>query len=361
MAKTAGATQPAKPTREEKKLARTAKRQRRRETWKSMGQAFSLTRKQDPKFLPYLILFSVLAAAALYLLVFWLTDSPYFPIPFALFGFLIVGMLVFSRRAQAAMYSQAEGQPGAAGYLMQQQLKGDWRLTQAVAGTTHLDVVHRLVGRPGIVFVGENPSRALHKFSEIYDRIGFAAAGKYNEYENLRIGGVRYADLRGYTYDRDDVTARGLANVYAQTLGTIFSSAGEKPYEVELVVAEVGAEPSGDQIYRLPHDGSIVDEHGSVAVGGNAEQISSFLDQRHRDGMSLAEALKLAVQALSRDTNGTEREIPAERLEVAVLDRTRPQQRKFKRIVGRQLSRLLEADDAAVTKTDDPSDEQPEE
>lgn len=95
----------------------------------------------------------------------------------------------------------------------------------------------------GIVFVGENPSRALHKFSEIYDRIAFAAAGKYNEYENLRIGGVRYADLRGYTYDRADVTARGLANVYAQTLGTIFSSAGEKPYEVELVVAEVGETP----------------------------------------------------------------------------------------------------------------------
>ncbi|MEU2825063.1 proteasome subunit alpha [Streptomyces bacillaris] len=208
----------------------------------------------------------------------------------------------------------------------------------------------------GIVFVGENPSRALHKFSEIYDRIGFAAAGKYNEYENLRIGGVRYADLRGYTYDRDDVTARGLANVYAQTLGTIFSSAAEKPYEVELVVAEVGTAPEGDQIYRLPHDGSIVDEHGSVAVGGNAEQISSFLDQRHRDGMTLAEALKLAVQALSREPGGGEREIPAERLEVAVLDRTRPQQRKFKRIVGRQLARLLEAETASTTPTDAPSD-----
>ncbi|NBM14344.1 proteasome subunit alpha [Streptomyces sp. GC420] len=213
----------------------------------------------------------------------------------------------------------------------------------------------------GIVFVGENPSRALHKFSEIYDRIGFAAAGKYNEYENLRIGGVRYADLRGYTYDRDDVTARGLANVYAQTLGTIFSSAAEKPYEVELVVAEVGASPEGDQIYRLPHDGSIVDEHGSVAVGGNAETISSFLDQRHRDGMSLAEALKLAVQALSRDTNGTEREIPAERLEVAVLDRTRPQKRKFKRIVGRQLSRLLEAEADSAESTESGSSEEPRE
>src|SRR5689334_16867169 len=176
----------------------------------------------------------------------------------------------------------------------------------------------------GIVFVGENPSRALHKFSEIYDRIGFAAAGKYNEYENLRIGGVRYADLRGYTYDRDDVTARGLANVYAQTLGTIFSSAAEKHYEVELIVAEVGDGPEDDQIYRLPHDGSIVDEHGSVAVGGNADQISSYLDQRHVEGLTLAEGLKLAVESLTRDNNGGERSLTAEQLEVAVLDRTRP-------------------------------------
>src|SRR5690242_764333 len=203
----------------------------------------------------------------------------------------------------------------------------------------------------GIVFVGENPSRALHKFSEIYDRIGFAAAGKYNEYENLRIGGVRYADLRGYTYDRDDVSARGLANVYAQTLGTIFSSVGEKPYEVELIVAEVGSAPEDDQIYRLPHDGSIVDEHGAVAVGGNSDQIGSYLDQRHRDGMTLAEALALAVESLTRDNNGnSDRRLTAEQLEVAVLDRTRPQQRKFKRILGSQLSSLLQpggAEDAA--------------
>lgn len=117
---------------------------------------------------------------------------------------------------------------------------------------------------------------------------------------------------------------------------------------MELVVAEVGETPEGDQIYRLPHDGSIVDEHGSVAVGGNAELISNYLDQRHQDGVSLAEALKLAVQALSRESNGTQREIPAERLEVAVLDRTRPQSRKFKRIVGRQLARLLAAEGAAT-------------
>lgn len=155
MAKPARAAKPAKLTRAEKKTARAAKKQSRRDTWRSMRQAFTMTRKQDAKFLPYLILFSVLAAAILYLVVLWVTDSPLFPIPFAVFGFLIVGMLVFSRRAQTSMYTQAEGQPGAAGWLLQQQLKGDWRLTQGIAGTASLDAVHRLVGRPGIVLVGE--------------------------------------------------------------------------------------------------------------------------------------------------------------------------------------------------------------
>src|SRR5660397_164213 len=113
----------------------------------------------------------------------------------------------------------------------------------------------------GIVFATENPSRALHKISEIYDRIAFAAVGKYNEFENLRVAGVRVADLRGFSYDRRDVTARGLANVYARTLGTIFTET-PKPYEVEIVVAEVGDAADDDQIYRLTYDGSVADEHG---------------------------------------------------------------------------------------------------
>ncbi len=232
-------------------------------------------------------------------------------------------------------------------YVSPQQAMAD-RAEYARKGIARGRSVVVLQYADGIVFVAENPSRALHKVSEIYDRIAFAAVGKYNEFENLRIGGVRYADLRGYTYDREDVTARGLANVYAQTLGTIFSSAAEKPYEVELIVAEVGEGPEDDQIYRLPHDGSIVDEHGSVAVGGNADQISSYLDQRHRDGMTLAEALKLAVDSLSRDNNGGERSLTAEQLEVAVLDRNRPQKRKFKRVLGGQLSRLLESGEGAA-------------
>jgi proteasome alpha subunit len=231
-------------------------------------------------------------------------------------------------------------------YVSPQQAMAD-RAEYARKGIARGRSVVVLQYTDGIVFVAENPSRSLHKISEIYDRIAFAAVGKYNEFENLRIGGVRYADLRGFTYDRADVTARGLANVYAQTLGTIFSSAAEKPYEVELIVAEVGPAPEDDQIYRLPHDGSIVDEHGSLAVGGNSDQINSYLEQRHRDDMTLAEAVKLGKESLARDNNGGEREVTADQLEVALLDRSRVQQRKFKRVLGGQLRRLLGEDESA--------------
>ena len=126
----------------------------------------------------------------------------------------------------------------------------------------------------GILFVAPNPSGALHKISEIYDRIAFAAVGRYNEYENLRVAGVRYADTRGYQYDRADVTARGLANWYAQVLGTIFTESN-KPYEVEIVVAELGESAAGDQMYRITFDGSVADEHGYVAMGGQADQVAA--------------------------------------------------------------------------------------
>jgi hypothetical protein len=155
MAKSGGPSKAAKLTRADKKARRRAKRQSRRETWRNMRQAFTLTRKNDPRFLPYLISFSVLAAAAVYLLALLLTGSPVVPIPFAVLIAIVTAMLVFSRRAQRSMFTQAEGQPGAAGWMLQQQLKGEWRLTQAVAGTAQLDAVHRLVGRPGIVLVGE--------------------------------------------------------------------------------------------------------------------------------------------------------------------------------------------------------------
>ena len=155
----------------------------------------------------------------------------------------------------------------------------------------------------GILFVAPNPSSALHKVSEIYDRIAFAAVGRYNEYENLRVAGVRFADTRGYQYAREDVTARGLANWYAQVLGSIFTESN-KPYEVEIVVAEVGETPDGDQMYRITFDGSVADEHGFVAMGGQAEQVAGVLKERYSGGMSMAAALGAAIAALSGQGNG---------------------------------------------------------
>ena len=196
----------------------------------------------------------------------------------------------------------------------------------------------------GIAFATENPSRALHKISEIYDRIAFAAVGKYNEFENLRVAGVRYADLRGYSYDRSDVNARGLANAYAQTLGTVFTTES-KPLEVELVVAQVGLTHELDQIYRLSYDGSVADEHGYVVMGAQAEQLGEAMAQGWRVGMTLAEVLTLVRTVLaapigSAPAEAEPREIPAAHLEVAVLDRTRPR-RAFRRISGALLDELL--------------------
>ena len=191
----------------------------------------------------------------------------------------------------------------------------------------------------GMLFVGENPSNALHKISEIYDRIAFAAVGKYNEFENLRLAGVRYADLRGYQYDRRDVTSRGLANAYAQTLGTIFTESG-KPFEVEIVVAEVGDVAADDQLYRLTYDGSVAEEHAFIAMGGNSEPIATYIKERHDPTASLEQALQLAVAALVQSPDGTTRILTADALEAAVLDRTRPR-RAFQRLVGPRLEQLL--------------------
>jgi proteasome alpha subunit len=195
----------------------------------------------------------------------------------------------------------------------------------------------------GVLFATENPSRALHKVSEIYDRIAFAAVGKYNEFENLRVAGVRYADLRGYSYDRVDVTARGLANAYAQTLGTVFTTES-KPLEVELVVVEVGADPAADQIYRLSYDGSVADEHGWVVMGGQAERLASLLAEGWRGGMTLREALALAVRVLGAptDESSAQRTLEPAGLEVAVLDRTRVR-RAFRRLTGTVLEDLMAA------------------
>ncbi|WP_446663651.1 proteasome subunit alpha [Flexivirga sp. B27] len=228
-------------------------------------------------------------------------------------------------------------------YVSPEQLMKD-RADYARKGIARGRSVVVLAYEGGIAFVAENPSRALHKVSEIYDRIAFAAVGKYNEFENLRVAGIRYADLRGYSYDRSDVTARGLANAYAQTLGTVFTQES-KPYEVEIVVAQVDDRPEDDQIYRLTYDGSVGDEQGFVAMGGAAEHVSSGLQERWEPGLDLGRALRLAVGLLGEDpAGGDARELTSDQLEVAVLDRAR-ERRKFRRIENSLLDALLSTDD----------------
>lgn len=197
--------------------------------------------------------------------------------------------------------------------------------------------------RGGVLFVAENPSPTLHKVSEIYDRIGFAAVGRYSEFESLRRGGIRHVDLQGYQYDRRDVNARALANVYAQTLSTIFTEQ-LKPFEVEICVAQVGATSDEDELYRLTYDGSIVmDEPKFVVMGGQADTINSRLKDAFSDGMELADALRVAVESLRAPATpgaGGNGEGEPGKLEVAVLDRERPG-RKFRRITGAALDALM--------------------
>lgn len=196
--------------------------------------------------------------------------------------------------------------------------------------------------RGGVLFVAENPSATLHKVSEIYDRIGFAAVGRYSEFENLRVAGIRHADLKGYQYDRRDVSARALANAYAATLGSIFTEQ-LKPFEVEVCVAEVGATAAEDQLYRLTYDGSIFDEPKFVVMGGQADTLTTKLKESFEPDMELGVALGVAVKALRDNTpananpNGDSDPV---KLEVAVLERER-RGRKFRRVAGAALDALL--------------------
>jgi proteasome alpha subunit len=187
----------------------------------------------------------------------------------------------------------------------------------------------------GILFIADNPSTHLYKISELYDRIAFAAVGKYSEFENLRIAGVRLADLRGYSYGREDVTAKSIANAYSQGLAEVFTQQF-KPYEVELLVAQVGERPEENELFHILYDGSVTDEDGFVVMGGQSEDLASRLKERYRPVLALPDALRLGVDTLSsQDGQGR-----AESLEVAVLDRTRPR-RKFRRLPDDELTGIL--------------------
>ena len=191
-------------------------------------------------------------------------------------------------------------------------------------------------GTDGIVLVAENPSRTLYKISEIYDRIAFAGVGKYNEFEMLRIAGVRQADVKGYSFAREDVNARSLANAYAQTLGQVFTHE-LKPYEVEILVAQVGTTPDDDEMFQILYDGVVMDKEGYTVLGGQADTVAELLQQRYQAGLNLAAAVQLGAAVLA-GTDGTP--LSADQLEVALLDRQRAR-RAFRRVKGAELDALL--------------------
>jgi proteasome alpha subunit len=210
-------------------------------------------------------------------------------------------------------------------YVSPEQLMKD-RADYARKGISRGRSVVAIAYEHGVLFVAENPSTSLHKISEIYDRIGFAAVGKYNEFEQLRVAGIRLADVRGYQYARQDVTGRSLANAYANALGAAFTE-GSKPFEVELLVAEIGDEDGQVELYHILYDGSITDEEGFVAIGGDTEPITNRLRESFTPGMPLDAALRAARDALSAVA---ERAIEPLRLEVAGLDRSRSRRKFFR-------------------------------
>jgi proteasome alpha subunit len=189
----------------------------------------------------------------------------------------------------------------------------------------------------GLLFLAENVSATLHKISEIYDRIAFAGVGKYSEFEELRIAGVRLADLRGYSYGREDVHARDLANAYSQALSTIFTQQ-MKPYEVEVVVGEIADDGGHNEIYHVLFDGTVTDREGFIAIGGHAEALTNAVKDAFAKGWDLATAVREAVKALA---SAEDREILSSAIEAGVLDRTRSQRRTFRRLRDDEIAQIL--------------------
>jgi proteasome alpha subunit len=223
-------------------------------------------------------------------------------------------------------------------YVPPEQLMKD-RSDYARKGIARGKSVVALEYTDGILFLAENPSATLHKISEIYDRIAFAGVGKYSEFEDLRIAGVRLADTRGYAYGREDVTAKTVANAYSQALSTIFTQQ-MKPYEVEILVAEVGDD--SNELYLVLFDGSVTDEHHFVGIGGKAEELSQRLKDTYQEGWDLGAAVRDATAALGA-VEGDEHTIPADQVEAAVLERSRKGRRKFRRLADDEVASLLAA------------------
>lgn len=230
-------------------------------------------------------------------------------------------------------------------YVAPEQVMKD-RADYARKGIARGRSLAAVVYADGILVAAENPSSTLRKVSEIYDRIAFAGVGKYNEFDQLRIAGVRAADLKGYAYSREDVDARSLANNYASILGQVFTHE-MKPMEVEILVAEVSPEPAADQLFHILYDGTVMDENRYTVLGGEAEAIATRLGELWQEGLDLQGALEAAVTALA----GPDRALGPDELEVALLERT-SRRRAFRRVEHDELVALLPAAETGTAPAD---------
>jgi len=216
-------------------------------------------------------------------------------------------------------------------YVPPEQLMKD-RAEYARKGIARGRSIMALEYGDGLLVLGENTSGALYKVSEIYDRIAFAGVGKYNEFESLRVAGIRHADVKGYSYGRLDVTAKSLANAYSQTLGHIFTQE-VKPYEVEILVLEAGEEAAGNRIFRITYDGTVADEVGFAVIGGQDEELSGPLASQYQEGLTLPAALQLGIGIFEQVES---RQIEGSGWEAAVLDRTLGR-RTFRRVSAEEI------------------------
>ena len=217
-------------------------------------------------------------------------------------------------------------------YVPPEQLVKD-RAEYARKGIARGRSIVALEAQEGVVILAENPSRTLTKISEIYDRIAFAGVGKYNEFESLRVAGIRYADVKGYQYGREDVTAKSLASAFSQTLGNIFVQ-GPKPFEVEILIAEVGRSTSEDRLFKVTYDGTLYDKRGYTAIGGQSDALSDKLGDNYDETPTVADALRNAAGAFrfveDRDIDGWEG---------ALLER-HGEKRRFRRLTKDELAEI---------------------
>ena len=238
-------------------------------------------------------------------------------------------------------------------YVAPEQVMKD-RAEYAQKGIARGRSLVAIVYADGVLIVAENPSRSLHKISEIYDRIAFAGVGKYNEYDQLRVAGVRHADTKGFAFSREDVDARSLANLYAQFLGNVFTHE-MKPLEVEILVAELGTDTRPNQLYHIAYEGTITDEDRFAVLGGDAETITERVAADWLPDRGRADAIRAAVGALG----GPDRTLGTSDLEIAVLSRANGR-RTFSRVTDEELAEILEGGNGGATPAGAASPESPD-